>query len=68
MTVTVENPDLRIVTDGLRFPEGPVAMADGSVHLISNFINITGNVVNNPSVWDRLNTSADGYTLDGSAY
>jgi gluconolactonase len=31
MTIIVENPDLRIVTDGLRFPEGPVAMPDGSV-------------------------------------
>ncbi len=34
MTVIVENPDLRIVTDGLRFPEGPVAMPDGSVALV----------------------------------
>lgn len=34
MTVTVENPDLRIVADGLRFPEGPVCMPDGSVALV----------------------------------
>lgn len=34
MTVIVENPDLRIVTDGLRFPEGPVCMPDGSVALV----------------------------------
>ena len=26
--------DLRIVTDGLRFPEGPVCMPDGSVALV----------------------------------
>jgi len=34
MTVTVDSPDLRIVTDGLRFPEGPVCMPDGSVALV----------------------------------
>lgn len=34
MTVTVENPDLRIVAEGLRFPEGPVCMPDGSVALV----------------------------------
>ena len=34
MAVIVENPDLRIVADGLRFPEGPVAMPDGSVALV----------------------------------
>ncbi|THD35318.1 MAG: SMP-30/gluconolactonase/LRE family protein [Sphingomonas sp.] len=27
-------PDYEIVTDGLRFPEGPVAMADGSIVLV----------------------------------
>jgi len=34
MTVTVENPELRVVADGLRFPEGPVCMPDGSVALV----------------------------------
>ena len=34
MTITVESPDLRIVTEGLRFPEGPVCMPDGSVALV----------------------------------
>ena len=34
MTVTVANPELRIVADGLRFPEGPVCMPDGSVALV----------------------------------
>ena len=34
MTVTVESPDLRIIADGLRFPEGPVCMPDGSVALV----------------------------------
>lgn len=34
MPVTIENPDLRVVTDGLRFPEGPVCMPDGSIALV----------------------------------
>jgi len=34
MTVTVDAPDLHIVTEGLRFPEGPVCMPDGSVALV----------------------------------
>lgn len=34
MTVTVDSPDLRIVTDGLRFPEGPVCLPDGSIALV----------------------------------
>jgi len=33
MPATVETPDLRILAEGLRFPEGPVAMPDGSVAL-----------------------------------
>jgi len=28
------NPDLKVITSGLRFPEGPVAMPDGSVILV----------------------------------
>lgn len=31
---TIEPTDLRVVTTGLRFPEGPVAMADGSVLVV----------------------------------
>lgn len=27
-------PDLRVIAEGLRFPEGPVAMADGSIALV----------------------------------
>ena len=33
MPAIVETPDLRILAEGLRFPEGPVAMPDGSVAL-----------------------------------
>ena len=33
-TRTVEPADLRTVATGLRFPEGPVALADGSVLLV----------------------------------
>jgi prepilin-type N-terminal cleavage/methylation domain-containing protein len=45
-----------------------VALADGSVHFISNFIDIDGDLNSDPSVWDRLNTAADGYALDASSY
>ncbi|MBR0649823.1 SMP-30/gluconolactonase/LRE family protein [Roseomonas terrae] len=34
MAATIESPDLRVVTDGLRFPEGPVCMPDGSIALV----------------------------------
>jgi prepilin-type N-terminal cleavage/methylation domain-containing protein len=40
-----------------------VCLADGSVHWISDYIDIAGNVDRNPpiySVWDRLLLSADG--------
>jgi gluconolactonase len=33
-TRTVEPTNLRVVTSGLRFPEGPVALADGSVLVV----------------------------------
>lgn len=32
--MTPITPELRIIADGLRFPEGPVAMADGSIALV----------------------------------
>ena len=34
MAVHVATPDLKILAEGLRFPEGPVAMPDGSVALV----------------------------------
>lgn len=34
MPAIVETPDLRILAEGLRFPEGPVALPDGSVALV----------------------------------
>ncbi len=30
----MEDMDIQLVTDGLRFPEGPIAMADGSIILV----------------------------------
>jgi prepilin-type N-terminal cleavage/methylation domain-containing protein/prepilin-type processing-associated H-X9-DG protein len=49
-----------------------VALADGSVRWISDFIDISsGNIANNPptySVWDRLNLSNDGQSLDQSKF
>ena len=32
--MSTTTPDLRIITEGLRFPEGPVAMPDGSIALV----------------------------------
>jgi gluconolactonase len=38
MTHAVEfTPDLKLITDGLRFPEGPIAMPDGSIVLVEMF-------------------------------
>lgn len=48
-----------------------VAMCDGSVRFISDYIDITSNVGATPpvySVWDRLNLSQDGQVLDNSKY
>ena len=28
----MSSPEITEITDGLQFPEGPVAMADGTVH------------------------------------
>lgn len=45
--------------------------ADGSIHWISDFINVAGNYNANPpvySVWDRLILSADGQPVPGNAY
>ena len=33
----MSTPDLKEITDGLRFPEGPIAMPDGSVILVEMF-------------------------------
>ena len=41
--------------------------ADGSVHWISDNIQ-TSRSWQNPSVWDKLNLSADGLPISGSAY
>jgi prepilin-type processing-associated H-X9-DG protein len=49
-----------------------VALADGSVRWINDYIDISsGNITNNPptfSVWDRLNLSRDGQPLDSSKF
>lgn len=34
MPITIDQPDLRIVTEGLRFPEGPVALPGGDIALV----------------------------------
>ena len=48
-----------------------VALCDGSVRFINDYIDITSNTGANPpvySVWDRLNLSMDGQTLDNSKF
>ena len=44
-----------------------VAMADGSVHFISNYIQ-TGTSQTNLGVWDLLNLSADGRPIASGSY
>ena len=49
-----------------------MAFADGSVHWISDFIQISGGDLISPTpiytIWDRLCLSADGMPIDSSAY
>jgi len=44
-----------------------VCMADGSVHFIGDFIN-TGSSFNDLGVWDRLNASSDGLTIEAGSF
>ncbi len=43
-------------------------LADGSVHWLSDSIEVTANNPNHASVWDRLMLSADGYPIAGNAF
>jgi prepilin-type N-terminal cleavage/methylation domain-containing protein/prepilin-type processing-associated H-X9-DG protein len=45
-----------------------VALCDGSVQWVGDFIEVTVNNVNNPSVWDRLMLSADGQIIPAGAF
>ena len=48
-----------------------VAFVDGSVHWISDYVDINGNFTTSPpkySIWDRLNASADGQPIPAGAY
>ena len=45
----------------------PVALADGSVRMISDYVDIVGTSTM-MSVWDRLNASGDGQPIDGQQY
>jgi len=44
-----------------------VALVDGSVRWIGDFIETSGNE-NAPSVWDKLNLAADGLTIDANKW
>jgi prepilin-type processing-associated H-X9-DG protein len=44
-----------------------VALVDGSVRWITDFIETSGDY-NNPSVWDKLNLAADGLTIDANKW
>lgn len=48
-----------------------VAMCDGSVHWIGDYIDVNGSLISNPptfSVWDRLCLSADGKPISDASY
>jgi len=45
-----------------------VAMADGSVHWIGDFIHVRPSSYTNPSVWDRLMLSADGFPISSESF
>ena len=46
---------------------GNTCFADGSVHYISDFVQL-GSSAQNLGVWDKLNLSNDGYPIDSSLY
>ena len=45
-----------------------VAMADGSVHWLGDFIQVRPSSAANPSVWDRLMLSSDGFPISAGAF
>jgi len=45
-----------------------VAMADGSVRWITDFIQILPSSIGNLSVWDRIMVSNDGQSVSESTY
>ena len=48
-----------------------VALADGSVHFVGDFIDLSGNACSDPprpSVWDRLMTSADSQPIGAGSF
>jgi len=45
-----------------------VCLADGSVHWLSDYIQVKPSSANDPSVWDRLNASADTFSLSADTF
>jgi prepilin-type processing-associated H-X9-DG protein len=60
--------DVQITARSLHPGGVNTCFCDGSVHWISDYIQVTSNGSSNLSVWDRLNASADGLMLSANAY
>lgn len=45
-----------------------VALADGSVHFISDYVELGTTIGQDMAVWDRLNAASDGLVLTGEAF
>jgi prepilin-type N-terminal cleavage/methylation domain-containing protein/prepilin-type processing-associated H-X9-DG protein len=45
-----------------------MCFCDGSVHFINDLIDCSGSGPGNLSVWDKLNLSNDGYSIDSKSY
>lgn len=62
-----DHPNFQQTVRSLHPEVSPVALADGSVRMIGDYIDIVGTSTT-MSVWDRLNASGDGQPLDGQQY
>jgi prepilin-type N-terminal cleavage/methylation domain-containing protein/prepilin-type processing-associated H-X9-DG protein len=65
------NPNQQTTSRSLHSSSVQVCFADGSVHQISDFIDINGNAsATTPqfSVWDRLILSSDGQVVDATSF
>ncbi len=61
-------PNMQQTARSLHVDGVHVCLADGSVRWLGNFIHVRPSSYTNPSVWDRLMLSADGYPVDAGAF